>query len=366
VSNKTKRIIVISAVNLRSGGTLSILQDCLSFLQGNYLDKYRIIGLVHDRNLLKGVEGVEMIEFPKPARSYLYRFFYEYIYFNKLSKELKPFLWFSLHDMTPTVKADIRAVYCHNPSLFYRLNIKQAVLEPKFAMFNLFYKYIYKINIKKNDYVIVQQEWIRRIFKRWYDISSVVVSYPNIQLTAIKSERTEECYRFLFPTLSRFVKNIEVIVDAVRILNQRKDQKFEVVVTVDGKENKYARRIVDDARDVPNIKFVGRVSRDEVFSLYGKSDCLVFPSKLETWGLPITEFKQTQKPILVADLPYAYETVGEYEKVNFFNPDKASELAELMQSVMGEQHEFSGNKARKVAEPFTQSWSELFQLLLNE
>lgn len=364
--NKTKRIIVISAVNLRSGGTLSILQDCLSFLQKNCLDKYRVIALVHDRSLLKGMDGVEFIDFPSPARSYLSRLYYEYVYFNKLSKKLKPYLWFSLHDITPTVKAEIRAVYCHNPSLFYRLNIKQVLRDPKFALFNVFYKYLYKINIKKNDYVVVQQNWIRRIFKSWYDINSVIVAHPNINVSPIQSKNTEECYRFFFPTLPRFVKNIEVIIDAVSLLNQRQHQKFEVVITIDGEENKYARRIIDYGSDVANIKFIGSISREAVFSFYGKSDCLVFPSKLETWGLPITEFKQTNKPILVADLPYAHETVGDYEKVDFFNPDNATELAELMQRVMSDQCEFSGNKAKKVGHPFTQSWAELFKLVLNE
>ena len=49
-----------------------------------------------------------------------------------------------------------------------------------------------------------------------------------------------------------------------------------------------------------------------------------------------------------------------------FHPDNASELAELMQGVMSEKYEFSGNKARKVGQPFTQSWAELFKLVLNE
>jgi glycosyltransferase involved in cell wall biosynthesis len=366
VSETTKPIIVISAVNLRSGGTLSILQDCLSFLQDSYLDKYQVIALVYDKKLLHGVEGIEFIEYAKPVRSYINRLFYEYVYFNKLSKKLKPYLWFSLHDMTPTVKAEVQAVYCHNPSLFYRLKFKQAIQDPKFALFNLFYKYLYKINIKKNDYVIVQQDWIRRIFKRWYEISSVVVAYPDIQLAPIESQNSKESYRFFFPTLPRFFKNIDIIIDAVKLLNKREAQKFEVVITINGQENRYARRIVDSAVDMPNIKFVGRISRDEVFSFYGKSDCLIFPSKLETWGLPITEFKQTKKPMLIADLPYANETVGNYEKVNFFHPDDANELADLMQEVMSDQPLFSGNKARKVREPFTQSWAELFKLLLNE
>ena len=362
-----KPIIVISAVNFTSGGPLSILQDCLSYLQDDCLKNYRVIALVHDKKLLNHVNGIEFIEFPKSIRSYFYRLYYEYIYFHKLSKTLNPYLWLSLHDITPTVKADIRAVYCHNPSPFYKLRLNQVLLDPTFALFNILYHYIYKINIKKNDYVIVQQDWLRTMFKKLYKLNSVVVAYPNIQVAQVEAtiEQTEK-YQFFFPTLPRFFKNIEVIVGAVKILNKRQCIDFEVVITIDGAENKYARHIAEYSSNVENINFIGRVSRDKVFKLYEQSDCLIFPSQLETWGLPITEFKQFNKPMLVADLPYAHETVGDYQAVSFFEADDSSALAEQMQSLMKGDIRFTGNKSNQLASPFTQSWNELFNLLLQK
>ena len=35
-------------------------------------------------------------------------------------------------------------------------------------------------------------------------------------------------------------------------------------------------------------------------------DFLIFPSLLETWGLPISEFEQTNKKMILANLPYAF------------------------------------------------------------
>ena len=362
-----KPVIVISAVNFTSGGPLSILQDCLSYLQGHCLDDYHVVALVHNKRLLDKIDGIEFFEFPKSIQSYLYRMYYEYIYFNRLSKVLKPYLWLSLHDMTPNVKSDIRAVYCHNPSPFYKLRLKQALLDPTFTLFNVLYRYIYKINIKKNDYVIVQQDWLRTIFKKLYGLNSVVVAYPDIQVLQVEPvTHSPEKYQFFFPTLPRFFKNIEVIIDAVRTLNNRGVTNFEVIVTVDGTENKYARHIAEYSLNVENINFIGKVSRETVFELYGQSDCLIFPSKLETWGLPITEFKQFNKPMLVADLPYAHETVGDYQQVEFFEPDNAHILANMMQGLMNGEQLFSGNKSGKVTAPFTRSWFELFNLLLQK
>ena len=60
------------------------------------------------------------MEFKDSKKSYLKRLYYEYIYFKKLSEKLKPYLWLSLHDMTPNVVADKKVVYCHNPMMFYK------------------------------------------------------------------------------------------------------------------------------------------------------------------------------------------------------------------------------------------------------
>jgi len=67
---------------------------------------------------------------------------------------------------------------------------------------------------------------------------------------------------------------------------------------------------------------------------YQKVKCVIFPSKLETWGLPITEAKELKKPLILSDLSYAHETLGNYEKVLFFNPDSAQELAKKMELII--------------------------------
>ena len=47
-----RKTIVVSAVSLRKGGTLTILQDCLCYLSALAADgNYRVIALVHKREL---------------------------------------------------------------------------------------------------------------------------------------------------------------------------------------------------------------------------------------------------------------------------------------------------------------------------
>jgi glycosyltransferase involved in cell wall biosynthesis len=147
--------------------------------------------------------------------------------------------------------------------------------------------------------------------------------------------------------------------------DEKYDDKFEVLLTIDGTENKYAKMIYKKYKYLKNIKFIGLQSREKVFEIYAQSDCLIFPSKLETWGLPITEYKLFNKPILVADLTYAHETVGNYNKVNFFEPDDAQMLARYIVAFLENNLIFVKHAAAKKSRLKAESWSELCNILLN-
>ena len=59
-----KKIIIISAINFSEGGPLTIYKECLKYLEESFPEKYRIIALVHDRNLFSEYESkIEFIEF---------------------------------------------------------------------------------------------------------------------------------------------------------------------------------------------------------------------------------------------------------------------------------------------------------------
>ena len=95
---------------------------------------------------------------------------------------------------------------------------------------------------------------------------------------------------------------------------------FTVWLTIDGSENRYAAKLRSEYGGLRSVSWLGIMPRDRILLLYAQADCLLFPSKLETWGMPISEFQQTGKPMLVIDLPYAHETVGTYPAVRFFPP----------------------------------------------
>jgi glycosyltransferase involved in cell wall biosynthesis len=369
----TKKTLVISAINFFEGGPLSVLTDCLLFLNNN-MNNYRIIALVHSINLFdkKKYSKIEFIEFAKSRQSYFFRLYYEYIYFRKFSQIQKVTFWLSLHDITPNLKNVKQAVYCHNPSPFNTVNLKDIFIQPTQFFFRLFYKYLYSINIKKNEKIIVQQRWIKDEFKKMFSLDESKIIVAPLQVPEIppkyfrqnqKNNNKEKI--FFFPTFPRPFKNIELIGEATKLLNNDGIYNFKVIITIDGSENNYARSIINQYKRLKNIIFIGLLSREEVYEYYARTDCLIFPSKLETWGIPITEFKYFEKTILAANLPYARETIGSYDKSILFDPYSPKSLAKEMKKILSNENLiFFKAKESLNNGLIAHDWDELFSILL--
>jgi glycosyltransferase involved in cell wall biosynthesis len=360
--------IVISAVNLVEGGTLSVLQDCLFHAATKLSGHYQVVALVNQKSLFNFPQ-IDFIEYPRAKQNWFLRLYHEYWLFRELSKKLDAELWLSLHDMTPNVIAKHRAVYCHNPAPFYSLSLREIWIEPIFAIFNLLYRWAYWVNIHKNDYVIVQQKWMRREFQSMFGIRNILIAHPEVPappISRIHLAKNKNLYRFIYPAFPRVFKNFEVICEASKKLLEYGVNNFEVILTIDGTESRYAKSILKKYRGIVQLKFVGRQSRKNIYGMYESADCLIFPSKLETWGLPISEFKFMGRPILAADLEYAHETVGSYLHARFFDPNDPEELSKNMLSVINHNFIPSQDQYSKPDQPYAQGWKELFDFLLTQ
>jgi len=364
-----KPAIVLSAVNFTEMGPLSVFKDALASLAATHAGRYDIIAVVH-RKTLFDISGITFMEYPEVKSSWLKRLRFEYYDCRAISRQIKPHLWLSMHDMTPNVQADIRAVYCHNPSPFYPFRLRDALRDWKFGLSTLFYRFLYAINIQSNDFVVVQQDWMRSKFRSLYGVKTVVVSHPSIAQLAIAPRENSQLhppspYVFFYPAYPRIFKNIEQILKAARLLEQRGIGGFEIWLTIDGSEKKtVAPALRSGYADLVSVRWLGILPRAEVLRRYTEADCLLFPSKLETWGMPITEFKATGKPVLVADLPYAHETVGDYGKAAFFDTENVEELAEFMRKAILEEPVFQPSEQEHIAPPFSHNWEELWKILL--
>lgn len=369
--NSKRKTIVVSAVSLRKGGTLTILQDCLCYLSalaagGNY----RVIALVHKRELAD-YPHIEYIEMPDVIKGWGRRLWCEYVTMYKLSQKIMPvYLWLSLHDATPRVMAERRVVYCQTSFPFYKWSWRDFLFDYKIVLFALFTRWTYRINVHRNTYLIVQQEWLRSGLSRMLGVKKekFIVAPPERKENDVIAEIVElSCFTFFYAATPDCHKNFELLCDAASLLEQELGKgRFKVVLTISGQENKYAQWLYKKFGSVSSIEFAGFMSKEKLFGYYRAVDCLVFPSKVETWGLPVSEFMATAKPMLLADLPYAHETAAGSMQTAFFKLSDPAQLMNLMKRLCEDDFTFLtsiGISDKRFS--FASSWRELFDSILN-
>jgi glycosyltransferase involved in cell wall biosynthesis len=346
----TRRCLVVSAVNFTEGGPLTVLQDFLQAAGETLSEDWDIVAFVHDHRLV--------------------RIWFEWHELHAYSINLHPDLWVSLHDMSPNVGSVRQVVYCHNPAPFFRMRIRDAFLDPSLLLFRLGYKWLYRFNIKRNYAVIVQQSWLRTEFQKWCGVNArVLVAHPSnaqpVSALPVRS-RPDNYACFLYPVLPRAFKNIELLCRAARRLEENVEWRSQILLTMDGTESRYARWLFKRYGDLDTVRFIGRQSREAMLHLYTETDCLLFPSRLETWGLPISEAKQRDLPMFIADLPYARESVGTYDKVDFIDIDDHDLLAAKLLAFQRGEFRFPGAVAEATVPPFVSGWGSLVKYLVQD
>lgn len=350
------KTIVVSAVNLRKGGTLTILRQCLahlsSLVQSRHAlscpeeERLRIIALVHSRELCD-FPGIEYIEMPWCIRSWGHRLWAEYVTMHRISKDIaasqggrKVWLWLSMHDTTPRVEAQHREVYCHTSYPFLKLQWRDWIMDPKIPLFSLLGRLVYRINVRCNDNIIVQQQWfadamsgLLKVPRDKFRVIPPVEGCSNARPAVGAFAEKTDFPVFLFASTADCHKNFETLCRAAADLDA-KGRKFRVVLTVKGDENRYARWLSRHWGQIASIDFHGFMTKDELYAAYSRADCFVFPSRIETWGLPISEYMQCNPSgrLLLADLPYARETSS--GKGVFFPATDASALKSLMAGII--------------------------------
>lgn len=360
---------MVSAVNLRKGGTLTILRDCLQHLSSMTKD-YHVVALVHKRELCD-FQGIEYIEMPDIIKGWGKRLWCEYITMHRISQELAPvYLWLSLHDTSPRVKAERQAVYCQTSFPFYQWSWRDFRFDFKIPLFACFTRFVYRVNVHSNRFLIVQQEWLRKGLSKMLGVqqNKMIVAPPQRKMIEVIPDKMEkEYFTFFYASTPDCHKNFETLCKATEMLEKEVGVgKFKTVLTIKGDENKYAAWLKKHWGNVLSIDFAGFMSKERLYGHYQSADCLVFPSKVETWGLPISEYMETGKPMLLADLPYAHETSAGSKQTAFFPANDAYVLKTEMKKIMnGDFKSLEEIPHIQLESPKANSWHELFELLLN-
>lgn len=261
-------------------------------------------------------------------------------------------------------------IYLHQPLPYYS-NEKWNLLKREERIYWI-YKYIYKYLIAisiKNNKVIVQTNWMKKAVSKVHkkskdEIYVIPPRIDDINDSIISPIQKKEDIMLFYPASSCIYKNHYLIIDAISLLIKENINKtIRLYLTID-KESNNSIKIYEYAKNknlLNNIEFIGSISYETVLRYYKACDIMLFPSYIETYGLPLIEASKFGIPIIASDLDYAKEVIGKYEGVKFVNHKDAREWCESIKK------QYIVNK-KYISEYIEDknTWNEFIQIIKNE
>lgn len=351
--------IIVNDVAASKGGALSILKSFYQYIaRDKECQKHRWIFLISG-DYLESTEHIEVRKLEYVKKSWFHRITYDFKGVANIVRKEKADYVVSLQNTISQNLSVPQAVYIHQSIPFQ--NLKQFSLlkseERIYALYQYIIGKIIKESARKADMVIVQTEWMKDAVAKYAqcDRKKIVVAYPNFQknevLKSSQNGRSKDpCKKFFYPAFDAVYKNQILIDNACMFLKEWNYTEYKVELTV---ERKYSSR---------NIHSIGEISHEEVVKKYTES-VLIFPSYIETIGLPLIEAMQQESIILAADCPYAHETLGDYSNAYYFDPFDPKDLAILMQKVLDGKIQYKED--RYVIKEKKSSWNSFIMKILN-
>jgi len=331
--------VAVFDIPASDSGALSILKDFYEFVLhfGQDIEWYFIVGTA-DLSDKPVKSHVHVLRFPKAKRSWLYRIKFELADAHRIVKKIGADVVFSLQNLAVMRSKKPQIVYVHQTMPYAKKRFSYFDRDERFLAFYAdIFRGLIGYSIRKARVAIVQTSWFRDALIQSHYISpdKVVVVPPTIRFKLPPSQDRREPGRFFYPATPYIYKNIDLIVEAVGRL-RKEGLSPKVCLTINGNENGYSMRLrkrIEAAGLGQNFEFMGRITREEVLACY-RSMTLLFPSRLESFGLPLLEARTIGGDIIAADTRFAQEILADYPGAVFHGEMDTAGLAAAMRNAM--------------------------------
>ncbi|MTI83651.1 MAG: glycosyltransferase family 4 protein [Firmicutes bacterium] len=347
--------IVVNDIAAGSGGALSILKSFYNYLVNTEKRKENEwIFLLSDK-YIEETDNIRVLVLNNVKKSWISRLKFDLYKGKSFMSQLNPDVIFSLQNTITFGMKCPQVLYMHQSIPFQKVK-KFSFFKSEERILAIYQHFISKIiieSIKKADITIVQTNWIKDAVVNSTNISSQkikVVFPPQQDYIKFKKNSVFESKSFFYPAGNNKYKNHQCIYDACTILREKGITDYTISLTIEGEKNN------------KNISYLGKIPFELTMEKYNTST-LLFPSYIETVGLPLIEARQMGTIILAADCPFSREALDGYENAYFFNPFLPKELAYLMYQVLsGEIIRKSENNLEIKTE---NSWKDIEDIIFN-
>lgn len=193
---------------------------------------------------------------------------------------------------------------------------------------------------KRADRVIAVSESIKSYLLNQVPIDESKVNVIHegasigwLQDSDLKYEDLPEPYILFLSTLFEY-KNADKLVESFGLLKKRYNIPHRLVLVGrdPGDQEKRLEELARENQVEGEIVFTGAVEHKKVASLYKNADVFVYPSSVETFGLPVLEAMACGTPEVASNRMSVPEVAGDAALI--VNPDNIEEMAEAIYRVI--------------------------------
>ncbi len=316
------RFIVID-IAASSGGAMTILKGFYNYIKAN--SEHEWIFLLSD-NYIEETDNIKVWVYAKQKQSRFRRLLFDFFTGRNVIRKSGADAIVNFQNTRICGSKVPQIIYQDQPIPFQKAKSFSFFKkdERDMAVYQYLIGAMVKAATKKSQSVVVQTEWMRNAVIKQCRVpeENVYLIPPAIDLPEIfyrESETAQYDQRnFFYPASDAVYKNHECIYKACKLLEEE-NISIKMSVTIKGSQSS-------------NIEFLGAIPYEDVIRKY-KASTLVFPSYIETYGLPLAEARRLNCIVLAADTEFSRELLNNYNNAYFFNYEKPDELAALMKKV---------------------------------
>ena len=316
--------ILVIDVAAEHSGALTVLNQFIDEFEEDLDNQYTVVlGKIRREN----TSNIRYINIEWVKNSWFHRLYFDQVYIRKLVRRIKPEKILSLQNGCVKGGHIPQDVFFHNalPICEKRFSFSES---KTLWIYQQIIGRMWRRSLRKANHILVQAEWIKQaLIRKWHiEEKHILVKRPIIdECFQCDTPQRKEKLQFFYPANGEIYKNHEKMLYAFKsIWDTNKEVMPSLVLSGKFEDLPENCRIIISSGSYP-VSFAGRLSREEMREMYSQST-LVFPSYLETVGLPLLEARAMGSDILAADCEYARDAVGSYEKAIFFPPHEIDSI----------------------------------------
>lgn len=350
--------ILINGFKANAGGGKMILENFLDQLyKSNLIHKYYVLTPSARDYETYQTDNIIIAGLPNWCKNnFLFPILY-YHHLPRLLNTLKIDLIFNFGDVI--IPSSIKQIYFFDWSyavydekyIWSAMRFSDKVIR-KVKVF-LIKKYIGKVSL-----VLAQTKNIETRLNKSFKINKTIVIPTPV---GVKPEKCNKELQFENDSLKLFYpasysphKNHKILIEVAKQISLRK-LKIKIYITINNSDFITSINNNNLSSIIINL---GTLTRDQMNCVYQACDGVIFPTLLETYGLPYYEAMAYEKPIFTSDLDFARE--GCVNSAIYFNPFDAGDIIEkLITHIYSEEKLSSMIKSGQIIYKNLPTWPEV-------